>query len=212
MMKKNNINVPKNVYIKHNKLVVTKKRTKTKADEEHNRRRCLRYNNDNIYRQNELQRMKDVRHRTAEKMEHEVIPKTIRRRNKYFRDYYQLNKNKILQQRKLKRISRKGKTMIKVAEKTIEQNGAIQQSNHQSPRSIHKTLASSDSSIMQIPDLIKKRQGNPAQSTNETLTTNIQNEQETETETNYQIQSIVNSTDESTSDSSTIPKPVKITK
>ena len=60
MRKKYNINVPKNVYIKHNKLVVTKKKTKTKADEEHNRRRCLRYNNDNSYRQNELQRMKDV--------------------------------------------------------------------------------------------------------------------------------------------------------
>ena len=60
MRKKYNINVPKNVYIKHNKLVVTKKRTKTKADEEHNQRRCLRYNNDNSYRQNELQRMKDV--------------------------------------------------------------------------------------------------------------------------------------------------------
>ena len=61
-----------------------------------------------------------------------------------------------------------------------------------------------------MPDSIKKQPRNPAQSTIETLKTNIQNKPETEI--NYQILSIENSTDESTSDSSTIPKPVKITK
>ena len=130
MRNKYNINVPKNVYIKHDKLGVAKKRTKTKADEVHNRRRWVRYNNDHSYRQNELKRMKDVRRRTAEKMEHEVFPKKIRRRNKYFQNYYQQNKSKILHQRKLRRISRKGKTMITVAEETNERNGTFQRSSH----------------------------------------------------------------------------------
>ena len=74
-MNKCNNNVPKHVYISHIKVGITKNWTKTKADEEHNRRRRERYNNDNSYRQHELQRMKDVRRRTAEKMQHEVIPK-----------------------------------------------------------------------------------------------------------------------------------------